>query len=436
MANDSLCGLPVELIVMVFQRLDVPKDAVNLAASSRRLHDVFNDEDNKPVILKSVNRAFRIRSIRRNFGIPKSARDYNFEEQFSVIKRLPPLGWLVRSGDSDVDYEIQVDYTAVSSEMDEFGIRNLADIRSRNPGMTLQEALPIFLGQFADTDKRWTDAFSPQTRAAFAGAAELQIGILEASDLVAHPITDLSGGRTLLALVLHWVAVFDALCIYGGEISCRAGTSIDYCPIRDKGDGLPVTIMRPGYMKYEVHPSITVQQHEPEQANPGNLPKKEPIAGCHDDSDYGLSLRYIVDIFLRLSESEDPNHWPTLTYVLIILHYFPNEYFFERHEWLHHIPSHMTDDIWECLADYYGFCKHDTPLTLHWDEQEYTELVGTGPLAALAIEHMRRQHALWRHGKDEEELVDIEMESLARFGPVTFAKKIKSLALGEEYELD
>ncbi|KAL4977963.1 hypothetical protein BDW66DRAFT_149691 [Aspergillus desertorum] len=402
MARKSLLCLPNEVLVLIFYQLDDREDASNLAASCQHLHKLFLYGSNKDKILQSVAWKAEVSHLRSIAGVPRSVLDYRLEEEFLVIERIPLVGWFVDSSPSNTPLVIEVDYSSMSKEMDEFGIRDLTDIRHRNPGMGLQDALPIFLKQFTES-KRWPCAYNSLYRDALSAAAELQIAILEASDLVAHPITDLSGERTIIALALHWTVIFNNFYHVSNRGPYHRTSGMDERDVFERG--WPATIIEPAFLAEvnDVQPLIRVHKDNLSDLIGSSASRQHrPAAGLHDDADFGVSLRYIAQIAFRLLDTQDPKHWPTVLYILLLMVFFPGFHMFEGHSWLWNmIPaSGKLQQVVRDLAEYYYVCTWEGCLFWHsWDEKEYASEVGTGRLAELAIEHSRKLHEFWRFRK-------------------------------------
>ncbi|KAL4989376.1 hypothetical protein BDW68DRAFT_175907 [Aspergillus falconensis] len=402
MADKSLLFLPNELIIFIFYQLDDREDASNLAASCQHLYKLFNHGSNKDKILQSVAWKAEINHLRRISGAPKSVLDYKLEEEFLVIERIPLVGWSVDSSPSNTPLVIEVDYNPMSQEMDEFGIRDLTEIRHRNPGFGLQDALPIFLKQFTES-KRWPYAYHPPYRDALSAAAELQIEILEASDLVANPITDLSGERTVIALALHWTVIFNDFYLVNNRAPYHRSNGMDEKDVFERG--WPATIIEPAFLAEEndVQPLVRVHKDNlSELVGPSTSRQHRPAAGLHDDAEFGVSLRYIAQISFRLLDTQDPKHWPTVLYILLLMAFFPGDHMFDGHSWLWNmIPAfEKLQQVVRDLAEYYYVCTWDGCLFWHtWNEKAYAGEVGTDQLAELAIEHSRKLYELWRFKK-------------------------------------
>ncbi|KAL6239486.1 hypothetical protein BDW75DRAFT_236395 [Aspergillus navahoensis] len=408
MAARSLLCLPNELLVLIFSQLDDPVDASNLAASCQHLHKLFNHGGNRAKILQSVAWKAEVNHLRSIAGAPRSVLDYKLEEEFLVLERIPLVGWFVDSSPSNTPLVIEVDYSPMAQELDEFGIRDLTDIRHRNPGMELQEALPIFLKQFIES-KRWPYAYHQPYRNALSAAAELQMEILEASDLVANPITDLSGERTIIALALHWTVIFNDFYLINNRAPYHRSDGMDEKDVFERG--WPATIIEPAFLAEEndVQPLVRVHKDNlSEWKGPSAFRQHRPAAGLHDSADFGVSLRYIAQISFRLLDAQDPKHWPTVLYILLLMVFFPGLHTFEDHSWLWNMnPAfEKLQEVVRDLAEYYYVCTWEGCLFWHsWNEEEYASKVGTGRLAELAIEHSRKLHELWRFKKDERGLL-------------------------------
>ncbi|KAL2817662.1 hypothetical protein BDW59DRAFT_165819 [Aspergillus cavernicola] len=297
----SLLHLPNEILLLIFHQTASIQDACSLAQTCSQLHGLFSRPSSKIAILQSAA------------NVPRRPK-YRPENDSSVIVRIPPHSWAFQSSRSPKrGLLIEADYGPLSEGMIESAMWNLGIIRSRQTeDHTFNEALHDFLSQFDELDQRWKGYFESATEDILKHAAQLQLDILRKSVPPIVP-TDLSGETTVIALALH-------LLLITVEISVIEGWTVHRTEEQLFDDGSPAHLLDAGYEYDRFIPSVRIYEKDEQEWKELCRAKDNQTPGYSLDAGPDVILEYIIQLSFRLLDTQDPRHWPTVLFVLLILY--------------------------------------------------------------------------------------------------------------------
>ncbi|KAF9894767.1 hypothetical protein FE257_006657 [Aspergillus nanangensis] len=300
-----------------------------------------------------------------------------------VLIRMPPLNWHMQRANKSSYLLIDVDYGVISEEMAASATFDLMTIQRlpQHRTCTFQETLETFLAQFHELSSRRPNHFELSTEQMFSDAAHLQVDLLRE---LSTNVTDLSSDTTVIALCLECLSIVE-------DIDHIIGQTVALTEDELFEDGSPVVLVEPDDDDRAILP--TIEAHKLTQTPTPSAQERKP--GFHLDSGLDSMLDYIVHQVFRLLDSQDPRHWPTVLYVLLILEHIrgalmPHQPWMQK---VHEASRWLNHTILEDLARYY-YIYTDGGLLLsdRWDEKAYSRRVGDDQ---LAIRHARMLNQLW-----------------------------------------
>ncbi|KAL4860318.1 hypothetical protein BDV12DRAFT_205214 [Aspergillus spectabilis] len=280
-----------------------------------------------------------------------------------MLKRLPPSNWYIESAESDSWLLIEVEYGDIPPEYDQYAMYNLSTIPPAAEVPTFQATLLRFLSQLNTLDTRWKLNYEPTTENILSAAARLQTEIISHnSGSSASTVIDLSGESTVITLALHCLIV-----------------------IRD------LTIL-----KFWLDPpptKTTCLGIKPEAA----LLSKGRLSEWHADASVEDILEDVTFLSFQLLDTQDPQHWPTVLYVLMIIHIIEFSLDFDE-GWMENIgdAGNSINPLFQDLARYYYVStKGGFVLSPPWSEAEYAVAAGH---SQIALKHAAIMRDIWLSG--------------------------------------
>ncbi|KAL4995524.1 hypothetical protein BDV10DRAFT_187952 [Aspergillus recurvatus] len=392
MAGRSLLHLPNELLLNIFYHMSSIGDVYSLAASCSRLHQLFTG-----------NWRNRINVLRSAANIPWD-RDYALGDAFSVLIRKPPSSWWVGTGSSTSYMLLDIDYSRIDAEMAERGMRDLAMIyRSRSQSSTFQSALHTFLMQFSEIEERWAQTWQPITDDILSSAAEYQIDLLEMSDQTVTEDTGLTGDTTILALALHClIVVRDFIPIDFGDSWHAAGHELLDEEEEEEEEGFLRLYTRLNENDRTILPSVRIRQADDGEIPP--LPTPDQF-GFPGDASVEDMISHITQVSFRLLHTNDPRHWPTVLYVILILPLIRTSLSPFSWDWMENIPhtAKALEALYRDLARLFYVCTEGGfVLSTHWNEEKYEAAVGD---CTPALDHAMNLCYLWMQRPDQDDRI-------------------------------
>ncbi|KAL2817333.1 hypothetical protein BJX63DRAFT_109799 [Aspergillus granulosus] len=362
-----LLALPNEILLRIFHQLDIVKDACSLAQSCSHLHTLFIMD--------------RSRILRSAANVPLKP-DYGLVEAFSDLVRRSPSNWIFRCS-----YVINLDRYPEVEHIDPYG-PTVWDLFIFQPQqLTFQDTLMEFLSRFLECDPRLQDHYGGGvTLDILLAAAQLQADILRDSSTNE---TDLSGNTTIIALALR--CFLDCHILNNIGLDCYGRPQDSYLP--EDGSSVKV-IIAPNDNK----PFLTATAYEEKQRERLHTPAKTP--GCHFESDLCTMLGSLARLSFQLLDEQDPQHWPTVLYVLLILRLIRDSLFYCP-AWMIELynAGEILERLFQDLARYYYICTEGGQiLTYRWTKENYGLRVGH---CQTAVEHAGILHDLWLDGDEE-----------------------------------
>ncbi|KAL2825342.1 hypothetical protein BDW59DRAFT_161818 [Aspergillus cavernicola] len=366
-----LLGMPNEILLLILHNLATIQDVSHLSQTCWRLYSVFTSSKNRINILRSAA------------GVPRKP-EYHLDEAFSEVVRIPPLNWALPDGRPEAHLIIDVNYGLVSEEMIASGMWHLSAILGRPGQRTFQQALHQFLAQFQELDQRWHRQFEHITEDILSAAAGLQMDLLRRST---STTVDLSTENTIIALTFNCLLILNGIhliTIYTdeGEVEWMLDNAS------------PAVLLDSGYESDSILPTITIHKQSERERRELHGPKKNPKPGFHLDSDLETMLAYIAQLSFQLLNTQDPRHWPTVLYVLLIF-VFIHMNLSSSQSWMEEIcqASESLEPLFRDLARYYYVCTNGGQiLSNRWDEEDYARRVGYDQ---VAVGHALLLNSLW-----------------------------------------
>ncbi|KAL4916476.1 hypothetical protein BDW62DRAFT_202631 [Aspergillus aurantiobrunneus] len=400
-ANQSLLDIPNEILLLIFHHTHTVSDACHLAQCCSPLYRIFTSQKNKSRILRSAA------------GVSQDT-NYNLEQAFSVLVRESPSKWRVQSASGSSWILVDVDYGLVDEARAASRMWDVTAIRNRAEHLPFQGALHEFLHQFHEFHKRWERGVFPMTEMLLPAAARLQTDILrslEPPTLVA--ITDLSSETTVIALALHiFVLVRDIILIDTNvrDVSeaqlFQRESSVTLLPRSDDSD--------------TTSPSARVSQHKTGFILP--MAQEQERQACRDDSSLGKLLTCLARLSFQLLHTEDPRHWPTVFFVILILDSIRYTLAMAP-EWMVEFKNADSSigRLFKDLARFYYACTDGgTLLSSNWNPVTYRKRVGD---CQIVVEYAGVLRELWEG--DGDELIDKQQYPHDQKGIDGFLKKIR-----------
>ncbi|KAL3481717.1 hypothetical protein BJX99DRAFT_130134 [Aspergillus californicus] len=371
-----LLQLPNEILLHIFHQTATILDAWYLARSCSLLYRLFNNGRNKIDIFRSAA------------NVPRNPQ-YHLDQAFSALSRVLPLSWRINREKASTYLLIDVDYGHVSEENAAMAMWDLGTVQSRQPsGHTFVDALRTFLKQFDEIRERWTGMFESATEDLLAGAANLQQKILDGSNPSFTPV-DLSTSKTVIALAFHCYLL---VCLIPNLDITRDESEEELFQ-----NGSPVTIIEGGVLYGEFLPTTKIHRKRKESLLRPHCGIDRP--GYHVSSNIDAMVDHITKLAFELLDTQDPQHWPTVLYVLIILNLIPSSIAPVAY-WLDELDD-ASDSIYPILTDlarYYYVCTGGgTIMSSKWHRSDYELLVGDN---IVSVEHAQRLNTTWlEHGE-------------------------------------
>ncbi|KAL5332556.1 hypothetical protein BJX70DRAFT_404470 [Aspergillus crustosus] len=255
---------------------------------------------------------------------------------------------------------IEVDFGYITPELEQYAMYNLSTIPLPVTDPTFHGKVAKFLDQFNSLHTRWKRTYEPDTESILTSAADFQVEILEqlqssaGEDLaVPVPVSNLERESTVIALAF----------------SCLIF-------LRDKS-GISFWMLHSEIMDDTLVPEITITRHEEG--------KTENLAA---------EISHIAKLPFRLLDTQDPRHWPTVLYALMILYLIEQVLgstlpFMEKME---DAPV-AVHQVFKDLARYYYVCTNGGGiLNRKWDADAYAAAVRNG---TLPVEYPELLRDLW-----------------------------------------
>lgn len=388
-----LLQLPNEILLHIFHQTETILDAWYLAQSCSQLYRLFNNGKNKIDIFRSAA------------NVPRNPQ-YHLDQAFSgkkctrfqpacaniktsALSRVPPLSWRVNTDYASTYLLIDVDYGHVSEENAAMAMWDLGTVQSRQPsGHTFADALRTFLKQFDEIKERWTRMFDSHTEDLLTGAANLQQEILDRSNPSFTPV-DLSTSNTVIALALHCKIL---VCLIP-----NMHITLDESEEELFRGGSPATVIEGGADDGEFLPTTKIHRKRKETLPRPRFGIDRP--GYHVSSNIDAMIDHITKLAFELLDTQDPQHWPTVLYVLVVLNLLPNS-IAPSADWLDEL-NDASDSIYPILIDlgrYYYVCTGGgTIMSSKWHRRDYELLVGDN---RASVEHAHRLNSIWlQHGE-------------------------------------
>ncbi|KAL2811755.1 hypothetical protein BJX63DRAFT_433105 [Aspergillus granulosus] len=249
------------------------------------------------------------------------------------------------------------------------------------------DTLMEFLSRFLECDPHLLDHYGGDTLDILLGAAQLQADILRDSSTNK---TDLSGDATIIALALRCFLDFHILDNIGLDCYGRTG-QLSYLP----EDGSSVEVI---FAPNDHKPFLSATAYKEKQRERLHIPAKTP--GCHFESDLCTMLGSLARLSFQLLDEQDPQHWPTVLYVLLILSLIRDTLCYCP-PWMRKIydAGEILERLFQDLARYYYICTEGGQiLTYRWNKENYGVRVGH---CKSAVEHAGLLHDLWLDGDEE-----------------------------------
>lgn len=319
----------------------------------------------------------------------------------SVLIRQPPSNWLLQSAHSSKYMLIEVDDDEIldastSALLDFTAIQSLSQ-HTASSGSSM-EILEAFLTQFHNLPVLLGGYYENMTSDLISAAARLQSQLLRKSDTVVsdttpHFPTDLSSDDTVIALALHCLATIHFL-----DVIDLHNPNIPEAELFLNGS--PVLIMEQEDDERRFLP--TVRLHQPEyHPVPGlgsaisNQSTEESGSGLRLDREFHRMLEHVVHVSFRLLDAQDPRHWPTVLYVLVILSVGVRDSLHPFLRWKRRLRDAQEgfDLVFQDLARYYCICTDGGQiLSGRWNREEYAARVQQD---MVAVEHAEILNRLW-----------------------------------------
>jgi hypothetical protein len=135
---------------------------------------------------------------------------------------------------------------------------------------------------------------------------------------------------------------------------------------------------------------------------PENQDTIDPSLG----SDFALMIEFIGQTCLRMLNSQDPRHWPTVLYVLLIMVIVEGN-LDPVFMWQSELePAHKAMELLiRDLSRHYYLCTSGCPiLTPFWDTESYRAAVGGAEAPVQACQYL---HALWKEFRESRALQSV-----------------------------
>jgi hypothetical protein len=388
--------MPNEILLLIFHQMPAIRDAVNLAHSCSHLYNLFSAPKNKIDILCSAADAPQNlnHSLDKAFSgkhgpllVVKVAK-----KGVSVLIRQPPSNWLLQSAHSSKYLLIEVE----DEEILDASVSTLRDFTTiqRLPNNTESSFLEIFdafLAQFHDLDTMLNGYYEHITTELISGAARLQSQLLCELDADTGTDMDLSGDTTVIALALHCFAMTHFM--EGVD-----GYNPDIPETELFRDGSPVVVMEQADDEKRFLPTIRV--HKPEYHPVPGLDSElsnqsTGESGLCLDREFHRMLEHVMHVSFRLLNTQDPRHWPTVLYVLMIFSVGVRDALHPFLRWRQKLgdAKRESDLVFRDLARYYYICTGGGQiLSDRWCKKEYAARVQQD---RVAVEHAEMLNRVW-----------------------------------------
>lgn len=265
---------------------------------------------------------------------------------------------------------------------------DLATLQRRDKQLSFKAALNKFLIQFNELDlDRWIKPTF--TERILGNASRRQEKILRDSDLAEEGITDLFSEETVIALALHCLFLVQEMSMFDTrsphlteEEIFKDGSPVEFFDTDDNsGTGPPL-------------PNVTLDRQEKNpESGPGSRNR------CPDDVRLPNVLAHISRLSLSLLDTQDPRHWSTVLYVLLLLSRIRRA-LHPGQPWMKKIrvAGNAITPLFDDVARYFYVCTDGGfVLSPRWNEEKYAALVGH---CRVAIKQGYLLRKLWvRHCK-------------------------------------
>ncbi|OJJ04988.1 hypothetical protein ASPVEDRAFT_74432 [Aspergillus versicolor CBS 583.65] len=253
------------------------------------------------------------------------------------------------------------------------------------------EICDAFLAQFRDLDTLLNGHYEHITTELLSAAARLQSQLLCELDTDTGTDMDLSGDTTVIALALHCFAMIHFMAGIEGYNPNIPETELFR-------DGSPVVVMEQEYEERRFLPTIRV--HKPEnypvpRLDPEPSIKRTGERHLYLDREFHRILEHVVHVSFRLLNTQDPRHWPTVLYVLVILSVAIRDGLNPLLRWRQRLgdAKREFDLVFWDLARYYYICTgRGQILSDRWCKKEYAARVQQD---RVAVEHAEMLNRLW-----------------------------------------
>ncbi|GIJ86679.1 hypothetical protein Asppvi_005571 [Aspergillus pseudoviridinutans] len=230
-----------------------------------------------------------------------------------AVIRIPPLSWAFRSSQNPkCGLLMELNYGPLSEELTASMMWNLGMIlRRQSESRMFNGALHDFLVQFQELERRWRGYFEHATENILASAARLQLEILRRSEPSFVPV-DLSSETTVIALALHLLLVVqDIRIVDGWAVPCtEEGVFADSSLATFDG----------GYEYNPLSPFMRLHKKNEQEWTEICLTETSQKPSYSLDASPNVMMEYIIQSSFRLLDAQDPRHWPTVLFIILILY--------------------------------------------------------------------------------------------------------------------